>query len=494
MLCDAPGFLRAVRLSMSAALLLGTALAAPIRPVAAQSAAPPIAGTPQAAAPAVEYPGATWYAAAPTNFTAANRPVQNPIDRVVMHDIEGTAQSCLSWFSNPAAKASAHYVLGGDGRVWQMLRERDIGWHAGNWDINQRSIGIEMEGFAYRPGFYNPVQLEEAARLVREITARHAIPRDRQHIIGHFEVPHPRDPTKLGGSNGHTDPGPYWDWDSFMLLVRHDARLIGAELPAVIRPGEVLPASATFENTGDDVWPSATGEGKKLGNFAAAPVYLGSAQGQESAFWSLKGWTSPRLAASAATGDTSPGAVVRYDFELTGPRDLGEHREELRLHKVRVASQGGPLPFGPRAPLHVRVVPWVLTQAQDSLPAASSIASRPSSTQWTVALPIDGLWEVSVRAPSQARRPLSMSVAAADGVRQVVVPRPSRREKNTDGWRALGRFRFQGATLPAGASFPTGELPRSANVAVVQASPGSSFAGEVRCVGPFPEEAPVTTR
>ena len=36
---------------------------------------------------------------------------------------------------------------------------------------------------------------------------------DRKHIIGHVEVP----------GTDHTDPGPHWDWDRYMRLVREAA-------------------------------------------------------------------------------------------------------------------------------------------------------------------------------------------------------------------------------------------------------------------------------
>src|SRR5688500_4001468 len=85
-------------------------------------------------------PNAVWAPAAATNFQAANRPVDRPIDMVVIHDIEGTAEGCVRWFQNPMARVSAHYVIGGTGKIWQQVKERDIAWHAGNSDVNGRSI------------------------------------------------------------------------------------------------------------------------------------------------------------------------------------------------------------------------------------------------------------------------------------------------------------------------------------------------------------------
>ncbi|NEE28560.1 N-acetylmuramoyl-L-alanine amidase, partial [Streptomyces sp. SID7982] len=52
-----------------------------------------------------------------------------------------------------------------------------------------------------------------SARLTASICARHGIPIDREHIIGHVEVP----------GTDHTDPGPHWDWDRYLELVRRAA-------------------------------------------------------------------------------------------------------------------------------------------------------------------------------------------------------------------------------------------------------------------------------
>jgi hypothetical protein len=308
--------------------------------------------------PLVDSPGATWIPAATGNFAPANRPVSLIIDRVIIHDIEGTSQAGIDIFARPGAKVSAHYIVGGDGKITQMVRERDIGWHAGNSDINARSVGIEFEGFAYRPGFYSPLLYETGAKLVRDITSRYGIPRDREHIIGHAEVPSPRDPTRFGGISGHTDPGPYWNWNGFMSLVRNDARLVSAEIPVIIRPGEILKVAVTLQNTGDEIWPANTAPNPRTGLQASAPlVYLGTSSGAPSVFSSLQGWISPILASGTAA-DTPPGALARFEFALRGPRELGEVRENLRLSLQPTAAQGAaPIFFGEVVPLTLRVVP-----------------------------------------------------------------------------------------------------------------------------------------
>jgi hypothetical protein len=365
---------------------------------------------PEPASPITEHAGATWVPAAEGNFAPANRPVDGPLDMVIIHDIEGSTQAAVSIFQRPGAKVSAHYIVGNDGKVLQMLRERDVGWHAGNGAINRRSIGIEMEGHAYRPGFYSPTLYETTARLVRDITTRRNIPRDRTHIISHAEVPSPRDPTKFGGASGHTDPGPYWNWNMFMTLVRNHARVVESTVPATIRPGEVLPASVTFENAGDDPWPGNAARNPNTGLQASGPVvYLGTEQAQASPFFNLQGWVSPILAAGTKA-DVAPGTTTRFEFTLRGPNQLGDINQTLRLSTWPTAAQGGsPVAFGDKVEMKVKVVPWTIDLAAPDSPAPSPAqpATIPASiAQWTTNLPTGGYWAIyaSPPKPSKLRR------------------------------------------------------------------------------------------
>ncbi|WP_369213906.1 N-acetylmuramoyl-L-alanine amidase [Streptomyces flavofungini] len=163
-----------------------------------------------AAARAVDYPGAEWVPASTSNYTAASRPSTYAIDRVIIHVTQETYADTLAIFKNPAKQVSAHYVVRSkDGHIAQCVRERNVGWHAGNWSYNTRSIGIEHEGWVDKPEYFTNAMYEESAALTAAICTKYDIPRDREHILGHHQVP---------GSD-HTDPGPNWDWSRYIRLV-----------------------------------------------------------------------------------------------------------------------------------------------------------------------------------------------------------------------------------------------------------------------------------
>ena len=79
------------------------------------------------------------------------------LECIVLHYTAGyTLDSAVSTFLSPAAQASAHFVVGTDGAIVQMVSGNDTAWHAGygvfrgGGQVNQRSIGIEI----VNPGYH----------------------------------------------------------------------------------------------------------------------------------------------------------------------------------------------------------------------------------------------------------------------------------------------------------------------------------------------------
>ncbi len=153
------------------------------------------------------------------NYDLADRPADGlAIRYIVIHDTEGSYASAIATFTNSHSYVSAHYVIrSSDGLVTEMVRPKDVAWQAGNWYINTHSIGIEHEGFAIEGATWYSEQLYHAsARLVKYLAALYHVPLDRDHIIGHDNVP---GPTAYYQAGMHWDPGPYWDWAHYMALL-----------------------------------------------------------------------------------------------------------------------------------------------------------------------------------------------------------------------------------------------------------------------------------
>ncbi|MBB4981340.1 N-acetylmuramoyl-L-alanine amidase [Streptomyces nymphaeiformis] len=151
------------------------------------------------------------------NHDKANRPVSQSIDYIVIHDTEADWKTTLKLVQDPTYVSWQYSLRSSDGHVAQHVPLKDVAWHAGNWFVNAKSVGLEHEGFLTSPdSWYTEAMYRSSARLVRYIAARYDIPLDRQHVLGHDNVPG----TVTSSIKGmHTDPGPYWDWAHYFQLL-----------------------------------------------------------------------------------------------------------------------------------------------------------------------------------------------------------------------------------------------------------------------------------
>lgn len=150
--------------------------------------------------------------------------------------------------ANPGGPVSAHYLIGRDGHIYQLVSDVDRAWQAGpgRWgtitDVNSASIGIELDNNGHEP--FPPAQIDSLLRLLTDETARWHIP--RAQIIGHEDLaPSRRD-----------DPGPLFPWAT---LAAHGFGLWPDPLATLPEP----PA-------GFDPWMALTALGYPLDDRAAA--------------------------------------------------------------------------------------------------------------------------------------------------------------------------------------------------------------------------------
>ncbi|MET8569440.1 N-acetylmuramoyl-L-alanine amidase [Streptomyces sp. NPDC004783] len=170
------------------------------------------------------------------NHDLGNRPASQRIRYIVVHDTEGAWDGVLNMVQDPTYVSWNYTLRSTDGHIAQHVKAEDVAWHAGNWYVNANSVGLEHEGFLAEPdAWYTEAMYRSSARLVKYLARKYGIPLDRQHILGHDNVPGPTTSTVPGM---HTDPGPYWDWRHyFRLLGRPFEPTAGPNSPMVtIRP------------------------------------------------------------------------------------------------------------------------------------------------------------------------------------------------------------------------------------------------------------------
>ncbi len=128
-----------------------------------------------------------------------------PVSIIVLHyTAMETAEAALERMCDPETEVSAHYLVGKDGKLYQLVDEEYRAWHAGegSWaghdDINSRSIGIELDNDG-KSAFDEPL-METLEALLADLMERHRVP--AKAIIGHSD---------MSPGRKH-DPGPYFDW------------------------------------------------------------------------------------------------------------------------------------------------------------------------------------------------------------------------------------------------------------------------------------------
>ncbi|MEW5305884.1 MAG: hypothetical protein WDW36_008398 [Sanguina aurantia] len=123
-----------------------------------------------AAAPA-RNPLATW---APSPNVGERR-----AQLIVLHFTgDASVQHSLKTLSTPNGgnPVSAHYVIGGDGHIYQLVADSMRAWHAGvgRWgtmtDVNSASIGIELDNDGSVP--FASAQIDSLLRLLAEAQQR----------------------------------------------------------------------------------------------------------------------------------------------------------------------------------------------------------------------------------------------------------------------------------------------------------------------------------
>ena len=106
------------------------------------------------------------------HYTPASRDADD-IYLLLLHSTSGTgsAEQLRQYFATGERQVSAHYIVDASGRQALSVEPKDIAYHAGNWDINRRSIGIELVGVAGQSAFPVP-QLMSLTKLMAQLSER----------------------------------------------------------------------------------------------------------------------------------------------------------------------------------------------------------------------------------------------------------------------------------------------------------------------------------
>ena len=95
---------------------------------------------------------------------------------------------------NPKFKVSSHFVINQRGKIYRLVEDKQIAWHAGKscWgkykNLNKNSIGIELVNKGHKYGYTNfkKKQLFSLIKICKKLIKKYRI--KKQNIIGHSDV------------------------------------------------------------------------------------------------------------------------------------------------------------------------------------------------------------------------------------------------------------------------------------------------------------------
>jgi N-acetylmuramoyl-L-alanine amidase len=100
----------------------------------------------------------------------------------------------LSRLCSPKSKVSSHFVISQNGRVYRLVQDNQIAWHAGKscWgkykNLNKKSIGIELVNKGHRFGYSNfkEKQLLSLIKICKSLINKYKI--KKINIVGHSDI------------------------------------------------------------------------------------------------------------------------------------------------------------------------------------------------------------------------------------------------------------------------------------------------------------------
>ena len=128
------------------------------------------------------------------NYSMKKRP-PNSIKSIVIHytGMQSERES-IKKLCDPKFKVSSHYLINRNGRIFMLVKEKYVSWHAGYscWgqfkNLNKNSIGIELVNKGHKFGYTNfkKKQLSNLIKICQSLIKKYKI--KRQNIVGHSDI------------------------------------------------------------------------------------------------------------------------------------------------------------------------------------------------------------------------------------------------------------------------------------------------------------------
>ena len=128
------------------------------------------------------------------NFSGEKR-LNNSIKLIIIHytGMQSERES-LDRLIDPKSKVSSHYAINQKGKIFRLVNDNQIAWHAGKscWgkykNLNKNSIGIELVNKGHQFGYTNfkKRQLSSLIKICKSLIKKYKI--KKRNIVGHSDI------------------------------------------------------------------------------------------------------------------------------------------------------------------------------------------------------------------------------------------------------------------------------------------------------------------
>ena len=128
------------------------------------------------------------------NFSGGKR-LNNSIKLIIIHytGMQSERES-LDRLTDPKSKVSSHYAINQKGKIFRLVNDNQIAWHAGKscWgkykNLNKNSIGIELVNKGHQFGYTNfkKRQLSSLIKICKSLIKKYKI--KKRNIVGHSDI------------------------------------------------------------------------------------------------------------------------------------------------------------------------------------------------------------------------------------------------------------------------------------------------------------------
>ena len=128
------------------------------------------------------------------NFNRKKRSI-NSIKIIIIHytGMQSERESIIR-LCNPKSKVSSHFLINQNGKVYRLVQDNRIAWHAGKscWgkykNLNENSIGIELVNKGHQFGYtrFKKKQISSLIKLCKTLIKKYKI--KKKNIVGHSDI------------------------------------------------------------------------------------------------------------------------------------------------------------------------------------------------------------------------------------------------------------------------------------------------------------------